>query len=180
MLIALAVAGVSTGACGPSEPGHLEVPRGMAVCAPAGQSGQVLFGVLVTHDGKDPITITTVHAEDTTNVRDVSIMVDLEGAADDDVIGTARNPAEDPARQPAIDALLGRLVEAQDALVAPGSAANLIVVMSPEDARADAEVGHLAISYREHGLDRTVSAEQRLTLAAAGGCDGQAPLGPSS
>lgn len=162
--------GVLATACVPAGPGHLSVPRDVAVCAPAESTGQTLFGVLVTNAGKHPITITKVHADDTANVDEVSIMVDREGPALDDVVGTVRNPAEDPADQPRIDALLGRLVGVENALVVPGEAANLIVTIIPADAQADAVVGLLKVTYSEYGRDHTVNVDQSLTLTTAPSC----------
>ena len=150
--------------------GHLEVPQGDAVCAPAIPGGEVLFGVPVTNTGSDAVHITDIAATELVDTASARVRVDLEGSALDAMAGAISNPAADPADQAKLDALLARLVEPADAVIEPGATADLIVTLTPTDVGNDATVDAIGITYKEGGWSHTATAHQRITLSASATC----------
>ncbi|WP_062517740.1 hypothetical protein [Demequina gelatinilytica] len=150
--------------CAPYEGGPLVGGRGgeyqgsPMICALAPAPGAtVYFGSMLTNEGDSAITLTEVRGSGT-NVASIDAGIDLEGVALDQAVGSMSWPADDSWE--GAEEVLDRLVAPEDAVIEPGTTAQVIFSIVPVDPEQPATVEDLEVLY-DNGI---ISQVERDTL----------------
>ncbi|WP_156162379.1 hypothetical protein [Demequina iriomotensis] len=147
---AAVLAGLLAG-CAPFEGGPLVGGRGgqyqgpPMICALELEPGAtVYFGSMLANEGDDAIAVTEVRGSGT-NVASIDAGIDLEGVALDQAVGSMRWPADDAWEH--TEDVLDRLVAPADAVIEPGTTAQVIFSIVPVDPEQPATVEDLEVLY---------------------------------
>ncbi|WP_144018483.1 hypothetical protein [Demequina sp. NBRC 110051] len=161
MAVSLVLAGCSANG------GSLVAGDGGIFCAPRDPGSTKYFGTLLTNSGNDPITLTGVAWEDEM-VDDAGFLIDLDGDALAQLVGTMTWPTDEPYGYE--EDLLARAVPVEGAVIPAGVTANMLVTIEPASATDDAVITETQVSYRE-GLGHTATNSLTMVPATEAGCD---------
>ncbi|WP_413354731.1 hypothetical protein [Microbacterium sp. 1P06AB] len=136
----------------PETDGPLVGPRveaGMAnVCVPASAGAEAFFGEVLSNMGSTAITVGNIQSEES-DAQSIRYLLDPAGPALGQVIGASGYPAADPVGDE--NEIFARAEKADGASIAPGSAATLLIVVSPAKDAESTDISRVKVSYEADG-----------------------------
>lgn len=147
LLCVLGVAG-----CSPTNNGPLVGPRvgpdEVAICTPSFDGKQAVFGEVLHNTGPNEVTITSVTSE-THDPETVEHLFDTAGPALDQLIGAWALP--EPGTGGSATEIMDRATPAADTVIPAGTAASILILVSPEPGQDPVTVGDVVIGYDAGG-----------------------------